>query len=804
MRWKMGHCRWWMVGFAVANLAMSVQGSIIYVDASASGGADDGSSWSDAYLKLQDALAAAGSGDDIYIAAGTYYPDEGSGQTDNDASSTFLMKDGVDLYGGYPAGGGTRSVAVCSGGDAAYNGKPCADTVDCGPGGTCSGHRTKLSGDIDQDDATNCTSCAGDCVDEWCLNDDNAYHVMTYNDADATVVIDGLIVQSGVADGTGPETALDNQGAALLIRASDKYCYGGTNDGTTCTDNNDCTGGGTCHIEYCLSGGPTVKDCLFRHNYADNHAAVNDHASDSSYDNCSFRGNVAAKGGGLLVDNGSPSITDCLFEDNQTNAAPNDGGALWLQGRDDPIGEFDFWGCPDDPAPTITDSTFVGNIADGARPTGGALWAKHTVPFLSSCTFDSNEVKGTGSGYYDFAGGATWIESIPSGQTATITSSLFVGNKVGTVGGIFASGGAIVHFGGPGELNIVNTSFVQNDGRANGGALAVWLDATTTCTNCLFTGNTLQAVGAADGAAVSIWEPPGSGETATVALTNCTVVANQSTTGGTPIGIYTLPDGDSDVSITNCILWDNEPDSDIDDDLASYSIIEGYTSGGTDNNDGPPDFLADAQDCDSDGWGDPPCSGGGCPAGSPDNCDYYGDLRLSCGSLAIDTGDNCALDFDGDGSTSDDVPYDLDGNDRRVDEPHTSDGGNTDCPVYDVTAPMVDRGAYEFACPSGSVCCTDTCVTGDCCDDNDCSGNEICINNTCGCADDDDCNGNQVCCDSTCVFGDCCDDSECTNELCCFHQCRDSECCSNEDCSPFGVCCFGVCQASCGWPHETD
>lgn len=222
-RWNFSHCHWWMVGFAVATLAMSVQGSIIYVDATASGTPINGSSWSQAYRTLQDALAVAVTADDIHIAAGTYYPDEGSGQTDNAASSTFRMIAGVDLFGGYPAGGGTRSVAVCSGGDAAHNGKPCAETADCGTGGTCSGNKTILSGDIDGDDATNCTSCSGVCVDGWCLNVDNAHHVLTYEDADATVVIDGLIVQSGVADGT----AIDNQGGALQIRATDKFCYAG-------------------------------------------------------------------------------------------------------------------------------------------------------------------------------------------------------------------------------------------------------------------------------------------------------------------------------------------------------------------------------------------------------------------------------------------------------------------------------------------------------------------------------------------------------------------------------------------------
>ncbi len=303
---------------------------------------------------------------------------------------------------------------------------------------------------------------------------------------------------------------------------------------------------------------------------------------------------------------------------------------------------------------------------------------------------------------------------------------------------------------------------MQNDGRANGGALAIWFEVTTTCTNCLFTGNFVRSVGYGFGSAVVIYEPPGSGETVTVDLTNSTFVANNNKASGDLITLYVQPSsaGDSDVSVTNCILWDNSPSSDIFG-MGEYSIIEGWTGGGTKSG-ADPDFLADAEDCDGDGWGTKPCGGGGCPAGSPDLCDYYGDLRVSCDSPAIDTGDNCAIDFDGDGSTSDDVPDDLDGNDRRVNEPGTTDGGNTDCPVNDVAAPMVDRGAYEFQvdctvdsdCCTGQVCCDNVCVVGECCDDTDCT-NQFCktSNHTCvDCLNDGDCSPGQCCKRNACTF----------------------------------------------------
>ena len=67
--------------------APTFAGIIIYVDDDASG-ANDGSSWTDAYNYLQDALAAAWSGDEIRVAQGIYTPDSNSADPNGSGDRT--------------------------------------------------------------------------------------------------------------------------------------------------------------------------------------------------------------------------------------------------------------------------------------------------------------------------------------------------------------------------------------------------------------------------------------------------------------------------------------------------------------------------------------------------------------------------------------------------------------------------------------------------------------------------------------------------------------------------------------------
>ena len=76
----------------------------IYVNKSAPSGGD-GTSWENAFQFIHDALnfTESGRGDEVWIAKGTYYPDEGSGITNNETTdaNAFYLKDAVSIYGGF-------------------------------------------------------------------------------------------------------------------------------------------------------------------------------------------------------------------------------------------------------------------------------------------------------------------------------------------------------------------------------------------------------------------------------------------------------------------------------------------------------------------------------------------------------------------------------------------------------------------------------------------------------------------------------------------------------------------------------
>jgi hypothetical protein len=75
---------------------LRVNAQILFVNQQVSGGLYDGTSWANAYVNLQQALATAQPNDQIWVAKGTYKPGD-----DNDRERSFVLHTGVSMYGGF-------------------------------------------------------------------------------------------------------------------------------------------------------------------------------------------------------------------------------------------------------------------------------------------------------------------------------------------------------------------------------------------------------------------------------------------------------------------------------------------------------------------------------------------------------------------------------------------------------------------------------------------------------------------------------------------------------------------------------
>ncbi len=143
-------------------------------------------SWGTACMHLQDALAKnPPSGSQIWVAKGVYYPDEGTGQTDNSVTSTFAIPSGVAVFGGFA--GSESSLAQ-------------RDLLT---------NLTVLSGDIDGDD----TNTDGNAIAERTahIQGANAYHVVTMYGTTESTRLDGFTVTAGSATGSGNGAASGNE-----------------------------------------------------------------------------------------------------------------------------------------------------------------------------------------------------------------------------------------------------------------------------------------------------------------------------------------------------------------------------------------------------------------------------------------------------------------------------------------------------------------------------------------------------------------------------------------------------------------
>ncbi len=263
--------------------------NIIYVNKNASG-ANDGTSWADAFNYLVDALEEAyfcSNVNEIWVAQGTYYPDEGFGITVGERDASFVITEGLSIYGGFA--GGEGSIA-------------------------------------NRDWENNLTVLSGE-IGSIATTGDNSYHVLAYAGGTTASRLDGFTITKGNADTPGP--APHDVGGGLLSFGPGPF----TVANCQFVENEAYNDGGAV---YTMSGStPTFEHCEFTYNYAYNGGAVFNQFTGPAFIGCIFENNEAAENSGAVHNYlGTPILTDCTFREN---LAGNDGGAIYNHGSNCPI-----------------------------------------------------------------------------------------------------------------------------------------------------------------------------------------------------------------------------------------------------------------------------------------------------------------------------------------------------------------------------------------------------------------------------------------------------------------------------------
>lgn len=234
----------------------------IYVDQNMNDGF-----WQGALPGIQEALATAVSGDEIWVAQGIYTP--GLNRDDS-----FVLKEGVKLFGGFY--GGESSIQ-----DRDIHANP-----------------TILSGDIGIVDNIS----------------DNCYHIISYSGVlTSQTQLDGFIIEKGNADdGNGGGGLLLDGGAEPLI----KNCHFRANQSSD--------GGGAVSIR----NGVVFEYCLFEANIASTGGAVfsqedRTQIGDASFDHCTFVSNIAVEGSALNFEKRETANIDSSVFWNNTDGSGN-------------------------------------------------------------------------------------------------------------------------------------------------------------------------------------------------------------------------------------------------------------------------------------------------------------------------------------------------------------------------------------------------------------------------------------------------------------------------------------------------
>ncbi len=485
------------------------------------GGANDGSSWADAFTNLQSALAIADEGDQIWVAEGIYKPDEFGGNP----ASTYLIDKNIQLYGGFS---GTEATLVERG-----------DPAD---------HPTILSGDLNGDDV----------LDDFVTNrEDNSSQVISISETADGTVLDGFTIVGGTSKLTVPGISPSRGGGVTsLASCSIINCIFRQNTAEW--------GGAAVYARF--GDEVLVENCIFEANSASRGALALGFHNDAQIINCQFIDNVGSFGGaGAYLGNLNVAVRDCEFTNNRTPGG--DGGAIFLWHN--PQIEFE------NPMMTIENCTFKGNQANW----GGGISFNHFIPGghleVQGCSFDNNAATSDGGGLSVYnanttpellaltltgnhfknntsagEGGGVWMYNLGS---STIQGCTFDGNNA------LNGGGFITHttsdINSP-VITLDECTFSNNVATNNGSGLYAGMagsEMTVQVKNCQFTGNTATNFSAA----ADFWGTQGG--TGSVLVDNCTFENNTSAySGALEMGNGYSGGASIDYTLTNSTFLSNE------------------------------------------------------------------------------------------------------------------------------------------------------------------------------------------------------------------------------------------------------
>lgn len=242
-------------------------------------GANNGTSWANAFVSLDAALATATPGQSVWVSAGTYKP-----------ASSFLLQTGVALYGGF------------AGTETAVSQRNLQTNV------------TILNGDLQ----------GNDIPGNFDQNrTDNVQHVVTVfvDVTTQSAILDGFVVRGG-------QTLVGNANADLTRRGGGVLAGGRVRvQNCTFTDNFGESGAAIAAIGT-TSDGIFLDNCLFEANRASEQAIVLLRQTPTGdVNNCVFRNNITNRGSLYPQETQNVRIDSCLFESN--NAGANFGSAMF-------------------------------------------------------------------------------------------------------------------------------------------------------------------------------------------------------------------------------------------------------------------------------------------------------------------------------------------------------------------------------------------------------------------------------------------------------------------------------------------